>query len=316
MNSLFQSKHFILHQLADGVYAAIATDKGASYSNAGLIDLGNQVLVFDSFEHPQAAKDLRKASIQLMGRKPVTVILSHWHPDHWGGLQVFADCTIITTDATRQAMLPIVKEMEQEELDISGLEKALQATKARLSAETDPNQRRVLQITISRLRYDLKTLPILQPTLPNQTFDGKIVFHGTARSAELIVIGRGHTESDCVLRLPKDRIAFIGDLGFFQSQPFMPYGFPREWLAHLNDMTNWKIKTFVPGHGPLGSKKDILLEAKYIRALESMVKRVIQRGGTLRDALKQTLPPPFDGWQRIGSRFEANVRGLFKRQNR
>jgi len=116
--------------------------------------------------------------------------------------------------------------------------------------------------------------------------------------------------------LPKDRIAFIEDLGFFQSQPFMPYGFPCEWLAPMSDMTNWQIKTFVPGHGPLGSKKDILLEVKYIRALESIVKRVIQCGGSLRDALDQTLPPPFDDWQRIGNRFEANVRGSFKRQSR
>ncbi len=316
MNSLFQSKHFTLHQLTDGVYAAIATDTGAGYSNAGLIDLGNQILVFDSFEHPQAAKDLRKASIQLIGRKPITVALSHWHPDHWGGLQVFSDCMILATDATRQAMIPIAKEMVQAKSDLSEMEHALRETKARLAMEANPNQRRVLQITIARLRYDLKTVPILQPTLPNQTFEGKIAFHGLARYAELIVISRGHTESDCVLRLPKDRIAFIGDLGFFQSQPFMPYGFPREWLANLNDMTNWKIKAFVPGHGPLGSKKDILLEAKYIRALERMVKRVIQREGSLRDALKQTLPPPFDKWQLIGSKFEANVRGSFKRQSR
>ena len=316
MNTLFQSKHFMLHQLSDGAYAAIATDMGASYSNAGLIDLGNQILVFDSFEHPQAAKDLRKASIQLIGRKPITVVLSHWHPDHWGGLQVFADCTILATDVTRQAMMPIAREMMLAKGELSETEYALRETKERLAMETDPNQRRALQITVARLRYDLKTLPILQPTLPNQTFDEKIVFHGTARSAELIATGKGHTQSDCTLRLPKDRIAFIGDLGFFHSQPFMPYGFPREWLAHLDDMANWKIKTFVPGHGPLGSKRDILLEAQYIRALENMVKKVIRRGGKLRDALKQTLPSPFGEWQRIGSRFQANVRGSFKRQSR
>jgi len=306
----------VLHQLADGVYAAIATDMGASYSNAGLIDLGYRILVFDSFEHPQAAKDLRKASIQLMGRRPITVILSHWHPDHWGGLQVFSDCTILATDVTRQAMIPVAKEMMQTKGELSEMEHTLQETEARLAMETDPNQRHVLKVTIARLHYDLKTVPILQPTFPNQTFDGKIAFHGTERYVELISLGKGHTQSDCILRLPKDRIAFIGDIGFFQSQPFMPYGFPRKWLTHLNDMKNWKIKTFVPGHGPVGDKKDILLEAQYIRALESMVKRVIRGGGTLREALKQTLPPPFDKWQHIGSRFGANVRGSFKRQSR
>lgn len=314
LNTLIQSKHFVLHQLADGVYAAIATDTGAGYSNAGLIDLGDRTLIFDSFEHPQAAKELLKASVKLTGRKPAVVIISHSHPDHWGGLQVFANCMILATESTRQAILPIAKDMAQAKSDSSEMEQALREIKARLAAETDPNQRRVLQITVARQRYDLQTLLMLQPTVPNQTFDGKIVFHGTVRSAELIALGKGHTESDCILRLPKDRIAFIGDIGFFQSQPFMLYGFPREWLTHLNDMANWKTKTFVPGHGPVGSKKDILFEAQYIRALEGMVRKVVRRGGTLKEALEQILPPPFDEWQRIGSRFEANVRGSFKRQ--
>jgi len=302
--------------LAGGVYAAIATELGAGYSNAGLIDLGGQTLIFDAFENPLAAEDLLKASIQLTGRRPTAVILSHFHPDHWGGMQVFADCPILATEMTRKAMLPFVKEMELDQRDPSRMEKELREAEARLAAETNPRQHRMMQIAVTRQRYDLQTLPALNPALPNQTFEGKIVFHGTARSAELIATGKGHTHSDCILQLPKDRIAFIGDLGFFQSQPFMPYGFPREWVALLEELADGKAKTFVPGHGPLGGKTDLLLEAKYIRTLERMVAKVIRRGGKLRDALRETLPPPFDAWQAVGRRFEVNVRSSFKRQSR
>ena len=49
---VWKHEHFTLHQLADGVYAAIATELGAAFSNAGLIDLGGQTLVFDAFENP------------------------------------------------------------------------------------------------------------------------------------------------------------------------------------------------------------------------------------------------------------------------
>jgi glyoxylase-like metal-dependent hydrolase (beta-lactamase superfamily II) len=297
------------------VYAAIATELGAGFSNAGLIDLGERTLVFDAFENPQPTEDLLKASIQLTGRKPTVVIISHWHPDHWGGLQVFADCAILATPATRQAMLPVAKEMEQEQRDPSRLEQELQATETRLATETDPRQRRALEISVNRQRYNLQTLQSIKPTLPNQTFDGKIVFHGTTRSVEVISTGKGHTESDCILQLPKERIAFIGDLGFFQQQPFMPYGFPPEWITLLNDMANGKAKIFVPGHGPVGRKADLLLEAQYIQAMENMIQQVIQRGSTVKDALRETLPPPFDVWQKLGHRFEANVRSSFKRQS-
>ena len=255
------------------------------------------------------------ASVQLTGRKPDTVIISHFHPDHWAGLQVFAGSAILSTHATRQHMAPIAEEMLQEKGDPSDLQNYLRETEAKLAAQTDPAQRRSLQININRQRHTLQALPTLQPTLPNQTFEGEMLFHGTQRPADLIDLGSAHTMSDCLLRLPQDGIAFIGDIGFFQSQPFMANGFPSQWAALLDDMANWEVQTFVPGHGPLGGRGDLSLEATYIRTLEDMVSQVMRAGGTLEDALSQTLPPPFDAWQASRQRFEANVRASFKRQS-
>jgi hypothetical protein len=36
----FYSDHFTVHELSDGVFAAIATDGGAAISNAGILDIG------------------------------------------------------------------------------------------------------------------------------------------------------------------------------------------------------------------------------------------------------------------------------------
>ena len=315
MNDPLQSEHFKLHQLADGVYAAIATELGAGFSNAGLIDLGERTLVFDAFENPLAAEDLLIASQQLTGRNPSTVILSHWHPDHWGGLQVFADSSILATPETRTAMIPLCIEMLKDRQDPSRMEQALRETEAQLAVETEPTKCHTLQVSIARQRHDLAALPTLEPTLSNQTFTGKMVFYGSLRSVELIATGKGHTTSDCLLRLPQERVAFIGDLGFFQSQPFMPYGFPAKWVKLLNEMAGWDINTFVPGHGPLGSKADLVREAEYILALEALVAQVVQAGGSVEDALRQHLPAPFDTWQAIGHRFEANVRASYRRKS-
>ena len=313
MSNSIQSEHFNLQPLAEGVYAAIATELGAGFSNAGLIDLGDRTLVFDAFENPQATADLLKASLQLTGRRPGTVIISHWHPDHWGGLQIFADSNILATHATRQAMIPLVDEMLQDKRDPSTMKQALEETEARLAVETEPNNRHTLQVSLAHQRHDLQALPTLEPTLPDQTFEGKLVLHGTHRTAELIATGKGHTISDCVLRLTQEWVAFIGDTGFFQSQPFMPYGFPEKWVALLDKMAGWDIDTFVPGHGPVGSKTDLAFEAKYILALEELVHGVVQAGGSVDDALRHTLPAPFDAWQAVGQRFEANVRAAYKR---
>lgn len=313
MDTTYQSDHFTLHQLAEGVYAAISTEGGAAFSNAGLIDLGDRTLIFDSFDNPQAAEDLLKASLQLTHRKPAIVVISHFHSDHWGGLQAFTDSLILATHATRQAMLPIAVEMSKDREDPSQTENQLRETETRLEVETDPNKRRFLQASVARQRHSLQALPTLEPTLPNHTFEGDILFHGTQRSAELISTGKGHTDSDCILSLPGDQVAFIGDIGFFQMQPYMASGSPPEWIALLEEMTGWDIERFVPGHGPLGGKADLSLEAAYIRALEDVVWQVVQAGGTVEEALSQTLPAPFDAWQAVGVRFEMNVRSAYAR---
>jgi len=315
MNKSFQSEHFTLHALADGVYAAIATEMGAAFSNAGLIDLGDRTLVFDAFDSPRAAEDLLEVCLQLTGRNPSTVIISHWHPDHWAGLQVFSGCEILSTPATRKAMLPVTRDMDEERENPTYWQAELDKTRAQLVEETDATKRHTLQVSVARLQHTLAALPTIKPTLPNQTFKGKMTFHGTMRSVELIAMGKGHTISDCILRLPQERVAFIGDLGFFQSQPFMPYGYPPRWVTLLKDMTTWDIETFVPGHGPLGDKSDLASVMEYILALEALVAGVVQAGGSVEDALQQTLPAPFDAWQATGHRFEANVRASFRKQS-
>jgi cyclase len=85
--------------LADGVYAAIHIDGGAAIGNAGIVDLGDRTLIYDTFLTPQAAEDLRIAAEALTGRPIDAVLNSHWHNDHIWGNQVFsANTEIISTD--------------------------------------------------------------------------------------------------------------------------------------------------------------------------------------------------------------------------
>jgi cyclase len=71
------SKHFRLQQLADGVHAAIHIDGGAAISNAGIVDLGDRTLIYDTFLAPQPAEDLRIAAEALTGRPIDAVLNSH-----------------------------------------------------------------------------------------------------------------------------------------------------------------------------------------------------------------------------------------------
>lgn len=108
----------------------------------------------------------------------------------------------------------------------------------------------------------------------------------------------------------------MGDLGFFQCQPFMGSCNPELWKAQLDGMEQSDFETFVPGHGPLGTKADIALQLRYINYLEDLVARIVSEGGSVEEALRQSLPEPFDDWLLGGmARFEANVRASYERQS-
>ncbi len=97
-----ESIHFVLHTLAEDIFAAIAQDGGSAISNSGMIDLGGQILVFDTFLTPQAAMDLRQSAAEMLGQTPKLVINSHYHNDHIWDNQVFApDAQIISSARTR-----------------------------------------------------------------------------------------------------------------------------------------------------------------------------------------------------------------------
>jgi glyoxylase-like metal-dependent hydrolase (beta-lactamase superfamily II) len=149
--------------------------------------------------------------------------------------------------------------------------------------------------------------------LPNQTFGSKVVFYGTERSAELLALGSGHTCGDCFLALPEENIAFLGDLAFFKRQPYMEDCDFAAWKNVLEEISQSNLETFVPGHGPVGKKADLLLLLQYLNALEDFIKQIKLAGGTAQDALTMPLPEPFDEWRHIGQhRFEDNVRFLFQ----
>ncbi len=309
------SEHFSLTELAEGVYAAIATEAGGAFSNAGIIDLGDHTLVFDTMNTPLAAIDLKHVAEELTGRSVSYIVNSHWHADHWMGNQVFDKKTMIfSTPKTLEFMLSELDDIRKSQKDSSEFRSVIEDYEKKLDTENDEQRKQVIQSTISRWRYELEALPGLNPRLPDLTFDNKIVLYGKTRMVELFASGKGHTVSDVFLVLPAEQIVFWGDLGFFQCQPFIASCDLDGWKSQILSMAQSLYQHFVPGHGPLGNQMDLQLEHQYIVTLEEKVREAFQGGMSVEDALsKISLPDPFNQWIYAGARrFEANVRFLFQ----
>ena len=227
-----QSPHFRLERLAPGVYAAIASDTGYAISNAGIIDLGDGTLIFDTFISPRAAVDLRKAALALTGKPALYVVNSHYHNDHIRGNQEFPGARIIATIRTRKDII----ENEPEEIKYETANIAVKVAQARktLAAERDENRRAEDGFWLKYYEAIQDSHDSLRTVLPDLTFEGKMVLHGPARTVELREAGRGHTASDCLLWLPTEKIAFMGDLLFIDCHPYVGDGFPSDWMRALD----------------------------------------------------------------------------------
>lgn len=80
---------FTLHEIARGVWAAVAVPGSHAGSNSGFIVGDDGVLVVDSFEDPAAASALLQA-IRARTRLPVRYLVNtHYHLDHVAGNGVY-----------------------------------------------------------------------------------------------------------------------------------------------------------------------------------------------------------------------------------
>ena len=311
---MFNSKHFNLEQLAKGVYAAVHKPGGGAFANAGIIDLGDSTLLVDAFDTLAAGGDLRRTAEDLFKRPVETIVLTHPHSDHWIGASALqANTVLLASETTRQVTLEWGAAM-MEGQDRAEWEEYLQELEEQLRSEQDERMRAGLEKSIIRTRYGLAEMEQYQPRYADQTFVDKVQFQGSQREAELCSLGGGHSEDDAVLLLPQERIAFIGDIGFFDTQPFMGFcdlDLYRQQL-HFFQETDWEI--LVPGHGPVGGKDNVALQLQYFDVLEELVGQVAQKGGAFEEAMQINLPAPFDEWLVGGmGKFEVNVRYMFAR---
>ena len=277
--------------MGDGIYAAIASDGGWAICNAGAIDLGDRVLVFDTFVNQHVAEEFKETIRRLIGKPISYVVNSHYHSDHVKGNQVFDGASIVATTKTLEVMTAAKKRYDT---DSESIRKDVQQDlDSHLARPEDPD-------TALFEGYDrghLDGLPTLKYTLPDVTFDDRMTFRGPKRTAEAITYGGGHTVSDSFLYLPEDRLAFMGDLLFVDCHPYIADGNPRELFRIFDRVEALDARVLVPGHGPVGSAKDIGENRSYVEELQRTAREVRDSGGGLDQAVARPVGSPFEKWK-------------------
>lgn len=271
---------FTVQTLSPGVHAVIARQMTGSIANAGIIDLGNQTLIFDTFMTIPAARELQNAAIQLTGRPASYVVNSHPHPDHVHGNIAFGEeATIVSSSATRVDLLARgVRWLEQTRQEIAG---GLRMVEMQATSATDEAQRKAAHGAIAFFQRTLEGLPTPdQLRYPTLTFEHQLTLHGSARSLHLIELGGGHSPSDSILWLPDERIAFTADVVVSGGHLVMEDGDPEQWLRILDEVDRLGPAMIVPGHGRVQTEAATLPVRQYIKEMLDLAARAAREGTT------------------------------------
>jgi len=240
-----------------GDSAMASTANHAFNSNAAFIVTRDGVVVFDALGTPELGAAIKQA-IATVTKQPIrVVIISHFHADHFYGLQA-----------------------------LTGPDVEIWASaKGRPSLAAPQAQERLEQRRRDLWPYVDDKTRLVAPTRWVDVADGKgSAFERGGMRFRLVEVGGAHSPEDIMLWIENERVLLAGDLYFSGRIPFVGNADTRSWLATLDLIAPLKPAVVIPGHGAASRDPapDIALTRDYLLYLRE------QMGKAVRDLM------PFD----------------------
>jgi glyoxylase-like metal-dependent hydrolase (beta-lactamase superfamily II) len=276
-------------KVTDGVYYATASGTMTVGANSPIIVTDTEAMVIDSEITPAAARAL-VADLKAVTDKPVRYVVdSHYHYDHAFGNQVFGpEVQIIGHENTRKRLLGNTMEQYTYLSSVEPVPARVEALRKRIAEEKDPQQQALLERQVANSLAYLEQVKEIKVTPPGVTLDRKMTLFRGGREIQILYFGRGHTDTDVVVYLPKERIVCTGDL-MESVISYMGDAYLEEWPATLDRLMTLDFDTVMPGHGVVfKGKTHIEAFQRYLRDVSKQA-RALKTAGVAADAAAQRI---------------------------
>jgi len=266
-----------LQEIADGVWV-IRDHRIWLVPNIGIILGKDAALVVDCGMGPANGERVLDLARRLAGSRRLFLTVTHFHPEHGYGAQVFRpDATIVYNRAQRD-------ELQEKGARYIDLFRKTQTPAA--AAALDGTK-----IVMPHFTYD-------GPSAELDLGGRKVEFH---------TWGTAHTRGDQVVFLPQERVLFAGDLIEERMFPIFPWFPPMDqqiddarWVGILNAFGSFNPTVIVPGHGDLGDLQIARNLASHIKAVGQDVRQLRQAGRTADQIIVEYKPKviaAYPGWE-------------------
>jgi len=218
-----------LERLAEGVWAVVSkpTEGRRTLCNGGLVAGTEGVLAVEGLNTPEGARWLVDAAVELIGRRPTHLALTHYHGDHSRGLPGFraGDGTTPRIHSTRTT-LDLLREADYGQ---AGEAAAAVLEGAEMLAE-----------------------------------DGEPLEIDLGGRSVRVTPRLGHTPSDLSVEVADSGVVFCGDLVWNGMFPNYVDAIPSRLYRHCTELLDSGAAIYVPGHGGLADAEGL---RSYLRLL-------------------------------------------------
>jgi len=227
-----------LRQLAPNVYAYLQGGgpgvSAAGVSNPGMIAGSDYLLAIDAAQGPIPANAFIAASKQATGKDFGRLVNTHHHGDHVNGNQFFTHAEILSHPYCRDECVKAAATTPKMWDKVPGVAEGTEQRK-------------------------------LVP--PSVTFKDDLTYFIGGTEVQFKFAGPAHTWGDMMAYLPQYKILFAGDVAFFWVAPYANNSYITKWIEVCDKIAGWDVDVIVPGHGPIGGKKELAEMANYFRVL-------------------------------------------------
>jgi glyoxylase-like metal-dependent hydrolase (beta-lactamase superfamily II) len=242
-----------------GQSGEVSHDNQGFNANAGFVVTDEGVVVFDALGTPPLGAALVKVIRTLTDRPIVRVIVSHYHADHFYGLQAFkAAGAEVWAHAAAKPYL------------------ASEAPRLRLE-----ERRRSLAPWVD------ETARIVEPDV---WIEGDTAFRLGGLTFDVYHVGPAHTPEDLALVVQEEGVFFAGDLMFGGRIPFVGDADSRAWLTAIDKLERYRPKVLVGGHGDASfdAARDLALTREYLTYLRQRMGEAVEGFVPFEEAYAQT----------------------------
>jgi glyoxylase-like metal-dependent hydrolase (beta-lactamase superfamily II) len=148
--------------------------------------------------------------------------------------------------------------------------------------------------------------------MPDQVVDQKKTISLGGTTLELIYVGRNHSDSSLVMRLPKEKLIFLVDFIPIEGVQFrnMPdNASPVEYEDSIKKVIALDWDRMIPGHpsgGRLGTKKEAQDHLTFLQELSAEVKKVAATKCP-DAAMKEVRLPKYEKWSNYEQYLPGNI---------